>query len=246
MVESLLLRPLPYAHSDRLIYIGPKTDKLQFSNTSWLNYRDIREQSHCVQAVGAYVEDVAVVQTKDASNRVVAVRLTPSIFSMLGVQPLLGRMFTEAEGQAGGPYAVMLSEGLWRDTFKADPEIVGKSVRIGGVVHTVVGVMPYRMSFPEDAGPDLQKGVWLPMQPTPEMLKDRGYNFTAIVGELRPGVTAEQAQAEMDIIAQRIIHDDPNDIHSRFGLRVTPYLRLLTVQVRPVLLALLERSRWCC
>ena len=239
VVESVLLRPLPYAHSDRLIYIGPKTDKLQFSNTSWLNYRDIREQSQCFQAVGAYVEDVTVVQTEDASNSVVAIRLTPSIFSMLGVQPLLGRIFTEAEGQANGPNVVMLSEGLWRDTFKTDPSIIGQSVRIGGVVHTVVGVMPYRMSFPEEAGPDLQKGVWFPMQPTPEMLKERGYNFTAIVGELRPGATAEQAQAELDIIVQHIAHDNPNDIHSGFGLRVTSYLRLLTVQVRPVLLALL-------
>jgi predicted permease len=239
VVESVLLRPLPYAHSDRLIYIGPKTDKLQFSNTSWLNYRDIREQSQCFQAIGAYVEDAAVIQTKDASNSVAAIRLTPNIFSMLGVQPLLGRMFTEAEGQAGGPSVVMLSEGLWRDNFNTDPDIVGQSVRIGGVVHTVVGVMPYRMTFPEEAGPDLQKGVWLPMQPTPEMQKERGYNFTAIVGELRPGTTAEHAQAELDIIVQNIIHDNPNDIHSGFALRVTPYLRLLTVQVRPVLLALL-------
>jgi putative ABC transport system permease protein len=239
VVESVLLRPLPYTNSERLTYVGPKTDTLQFSNTSWLNYRDIREQSHSFQSVGAYVQDVAVVQTKDASTSVSAVRLTPSIFSMLGVRPLLGRMFTEAEGQAGGPHAVMLSEGLWRDVFKADPEIVGQSVRIGGVGHTIVGVMPYRMSFPEDAGPDVRKGVWLPVQPTPEMLKDRGYNFTVIVGELRPGVTAEQAQAELDIIAQRIIHDNPNDVHSRFSFRVTPYLTLLTLQVRPVLLTLL-------
>jgi MacB-like periplasmic core domain len=99
-----------------------------------------------------------------------AVRLTPSIFLMLGVQPIVGRMFTETEGQAGGPAVVMLSEGLWRNTFKADPNIVGRSVRIGGVGHAVVGVMPYSMSFPEETGPDLQKGVWLPLQPTPEML----------------------------------------------------------------------------
>ena len=158
---------------------------------------------------------------------------------MLGVQPIVGRMFTEAKGQANGPKVVMLSEGLWRDVFKADPNIVGRSVRIGGVGHIVVGVMPYKMSFPEEAGPDLQKGLWLPLQPTPEMQKDRGYNFTEIVGELQPGVTAEQAQAELDIIAQQIIRDNPNDVHSRFSFSVTPYLRLLTVQARPVLLALL-------
>jgi hypothetical protein len=103
VVENVLLRPLPYANSERLIYIGPKTDKLQFANTSWMNYRDIREQSHSFQALGVYTQDVAVVQTKDASTSVSAVRIRPSVFSMLGVQPLIGRMFTEAEGQPNGP-----------------------------------------------------------------------------------------------------------------------------------------------
>jgi putative ABC transport system permease protein len=239
VVESVLLRPLPYAQSERLMFIAPKTDKLQFSNTSWLNYRDIRGQSHSFQALGAYSQDVAVLQTKDVSTAASAVRVTPSIFPMLGVPPLLGRVFTEAEGQPGGPAVVMLSEGLWRETFKADPDIIGRAVRIGGVTHTVVGVMPRRMTFPEEAGPDFQKGLWLPLQPTPEMLKDRGYNFTEIVGQLRPDVTAKQAQAELEIIAQRIHRENPDRVSSDFRFRATTYLQSLTVQVRPVLLALL-------
>ena len=239
VVESVLLRPLPYAQSERLMFIAPKADKLQFWNTAWLNYRDIRDQSHSFQALGAYTQDVAVIQTNDASTAASAVHVTSSIFPMLGVPPLLGRVFTEAEGQPGGPAVVILSEGLWRDTFKADPGIVGRAVRIGGVPHTVVGVMPRVMRFPEEAGADFQKGLWLPLQPTPEMLKDRGDNFTEVVGQLRPGVTAKQAQAELDIIAQRIHRESPDLVTSTFRFRVTPYLQLLTVQVRPVLLALL-------
>jgi putative ABC transport system permease protein len=239
VIENVLLRPLPYAGANRLVSIAPKTDKLQFTNTSWKNYVDIREQSHCFQALGAYVQDVSVIQTKDASTAASAARVTPSVFPMLGVQPLFGRVFTEEEGQAGGPAVVILSEGLWRGTFRADPDVVGRTVRIGGISHTVIGVMPRNMTFPEEIGPDLQNGVWAPLQPTPEMLKKRGYNFTSIVGQLRPGLTAKQAQTELDIVAQRIRHDDPDGVHSDFGFRATPYLQLLTIQVRPVLLALL-------
>jgi hypothetical protein len=71
---------------------------------------------------------------------------------------LLGRTFTEAEGQMGGPEVVLLSEGLWRQSFQADPDIVGKAVRIGGKPHTVVGVMPSSFYFPESMGPELHKG----------------------------------------------------------------------------------------
>jgi putative ABC transport system permease protein len=239
VIENILLRPLPYADSSRLVSIAPRTDKLQFANTSWRNYLDIRDQSHTFEAFGAYVPDVAVIQTKEASTAASAVRVTPSVFPMLGVSPLLGRVFSEEEGRVGGPAAVILSEGLWRRTFRADPDVIGRAVRIAGVSHTVIGVMPRSMTFPEEVGPDLQNGMWMPLQPTPEMLKERGYNFTAIVGRLRPGATANQAQTDLDIVAQHIRHDDPDGVHSDFGFRATPYLQLLTVQVRPVLLALL-------
>jgi predicted permease len=237
VVESVLLRPLPYAHADRLTYVAPAGDQLGFSNTSWLNYRDIREQSRSFQAVGLYASDVTVVESKDGSLSVNAPRVTPNIFSMLGMPTLLGRTFTEAEGQPGGPPVVLLSEGLWRQSFNADREIVGRPLRIGGVARTVVGVMPQTMRFPEEAGPDIQKAVWLPLQPTPEMLKERGYSLFSIVGQLRPGISQKQSQAELDTIAQRIRRDNPS--LSDFGFHATLYRELLTGPVRPVFYALL-------
>jgi hypothetical protein len=170
VIESVLLRPLPYAHSDRLLFIGPPADKPSFGATSWLNYRDIRAQSKLLKDVAGYAEDLSVLESQDGSQSVVAPRVTTNLFSMLGAQPLLGRTFTQAEGETGGPAVVILSEGLWRQSFHADPGIVGQVVKIGATPHTVVGVMPDRFHFPEDMGPDLQKGVWLPLQPTAEML----------------------------------------------------------------------------
>jgi hypothetical protein len=174
VIESVLLRPLPYRHSDRLVYIGPPTDNPGYSATSWLNYRDVRAQSKLLQDVAGYSEDVSVVETQDVSQAVAAPHVTTNLFSMVGAQPLLGRTFTEAEGQSGGPAVVLLSESLWRGTFHADAGIAGQAIKIGGQPHTIVGVMPRSLHFPEELGPDLEKGVWLPLQPTPAMLKDRG------------------------------------------------------------------------
>lgn len=126
VVQSVLLRPLPYAHSERLVFIGPASSKPGFGASSWLNYRAIRDQSRLLQQVAGYSEDVSVVESQDTSQSVVAPRVTPNLFAMLGARPLLGRAFTAAEGQTGGPNVVILSEGLWRESFHADPNIVGE------------------------------------------------------------------------------------------------------------------------
>src|SRR5437879_5768463 len=185
VIESVLLRPLPYPHSDRLVYVGSGVDKSSFSSTSWLNYRDIHTQSTLLQDAAGYTEDVSVLETRDGSQSILAPHVTTNLFPMLGARPLLGRTFIEAEGQTGGPLAAVLSEGLWRESFHADPGIVGQGVTISGKTHTVVGVMPQSFHFPEQVGADLQKGVWIPLQPTATMLTDRGYNFFNIRSEER-------------------------------------------------------------
>jgi predicted permease len=236
VIQNVLLRPLSYPHSDRLVYIGPKADKPGFSSTSWLNYTDIRNQSRILQAVAGYSEDVSVVEAQDGSVSVAGPRVTPNLFSMLGVKPILGRTFTEAEGQSNGSSVAILTEDLWRDTFHSDPLIVGKTIRAGGVTRTVVGVLPASFHFPESMGPDAHNALYLPLQPTGEMLKDRGYSFFSIVGELRPGATVAQLQQELDAIARRI----PRDKADRpVAFRADLYQELLTGPVRPVLYALL-------
>jgi len=234
VIESVLLRPLPYAHSERLIYVGRGNDP-SFSATSWLNYRDIHDQSRLLADVAGYSEDVSVLQTRDASQSVAAPHVTANLFSMLGARPLLGRTFTEAEAQSGGPLAVLLSESLWRQNFHADPGIVGQAAKIGGRAYTVVGVMPQSFRFPDTMEPDIQKGVWVALQPTEAMLKDRGYNFLNVIGDLRPGISITQAQQELNAIAAHMQVDGSLGPAS-FG--ATFYRELLTGPVRPVLYAL--------
>jgi hypothetical protein len=152
VVESVLLRPLPYAHAERLLYIGPAGSQ-SLGSTSYLNYRDIRDQAQRLSAVAGYSEDVSVVQGTDGAVSVTAPRLTTNLFALLGAQPLLGRVFTPEEGQSNGPQVALLSEGLWRQNFNADPAIIGRTVKIGGIERTVVGVMPASFRYPEQMGP---------------------------------------------------------------------------------------------
>jgi putative ABC transport system permease protein len=234
VIEGVLLRPLPYAHADRLVSIG-SGNGTGISSTSWMNYHDIRAQSKLLNNVAGYSEDISVVQNQDESRSVVAPRVTTNLFSMLGAQPMLGRTFTDAEGQAGGSQVVLLSEGLWRESFHSDPGIVGRILKIGGTSHTVVGVMPDAFRFPEQMGSDVHKGVWLPMQPTNEMLKDRGYHFFNAVGELRPGVSNVRVQRELDAIAAHIPRSKDE---SAISFRSEFYQEVLTGPVRPVLYGL--------
>jgi putative ABC transport system permease protein len=236
VIESVLLRPLPYQHSDRMVYIGP-ADGDSFQSTSWITYRDVQEQAQKFENVALFSEDVGVVQGKEGSVSVVTPGVTPNVFKLLGVKPLVGRTFTEEEGQTGGPQVVLLSEGLWRQAFNADRDIPGKTIRVNGKPRTVVGVMPAGFRFPESMGEDLHKGLWLPIQATTEMRKDRGSHFFYIVAGLKPGVTMAQGQAELGAIAQHIRQIDPEK-GKNIAFRIANYHEMLTGSVREVFLAL--------
>ena len=242
VVESVLLRPLPYTNAERLVSIGPAGTggaEDRPGSTSWLNYRDIGAQAQTLSAVAGYSEDLGVVQGHDGSLSVVTPGVTSNLFTMLGAQPLLGRTFSEDEGKTGGPHAVIISEGLWRQAFGSDPQIIGRSIRVNAQPRTVVGVMPRSFRFPETLGPDdLNKGLWLPLQPTQEMLSERGYSFFLIVGQLKPGATVAQLRSELKPIAKRIRQSDPKATHD-IPFIAGSYQRILTGDVRGVLIALL-------
>jgi len=234
VIESVLLQSLPYVHADRLLYVSPSKDP-GFTTTSWLNWRDIRDQSRQMAAVAAYSEDIAVVADRGGTQSVVAPHVTTNLFSMLGAHPLLGRVFADSDGLQGGPEVALLSEGLWRERFHSDPAIVGKAIQISGKTATIVGVMPQSFRFPEQTGPDVAKGLWLPIQPTEEMLRDRGYHFFSIVAAMREGATQAKVQEELNSIASRIPRRDSGDSYTFFA---TPYQEVLTGPVRPVLYGL--------
>ena len=235
VVESVLLRPLPYQHPERLVALGHVGEG--FTSTSWLNYRDIRDQSHSLAGMAGYSEDVGVVQGKNGSVSVLTPGVTVNLFEMVGAKPLLGRGFSAEEGQTGGPQSVVISEGLWREVFSGDENIIGSTIRVNARPRTVVGVMPASFRFPESLGADMRKGLWQPLQPTEEMLKERGYHFFMILGQLKPGVTLSQAQSEANAIAKHITQADPEHA-SNLEFPLAYYQEMLTGPVKPVFIGL--------
>jgi putative ABC transport system permease protein len=236
VVQSVLLRPLPYLDANTLLQICSSAAD-SGGLLSWLDYRDIRDDTGILNGVAAYSNDVGVIQSNDASVSVVTTEVTPNLFELLGVRPLRGRTFNEEEGQTNGPPAVLLSEDLWRNTFGADPALVGKRVRVNGQERTVAGVMPKDFRFPESGGQDVAKGVWLPIQPTREMLHDRGYRFFTILARPIPGATVPQVQSKLRWISARIRAAD-SKADRTLEFRAVPYLEIVTGPVRAVFLAL--------
>lgn len=236
VVESVLLRPLPYAQPDRLVRIGTPNGS-GLGNTSWPNCRDVQKQIRTMDAVACYAGDVGVVRGRNGSDTVLMPAVTPNLFQMLGVRPILGRTFSAEEGQPGGSQAAILSEGLWKSAFNGDPNILNHPILLNGQPRAVVGVMPHGFRFPESAGPDLEKGLWIPLQPTQEMTTDRGDSFFAIIGRLKPGVTLPQNRGDVNAIAERIREQNPKTAES-LSFHAIPYQEMLTGPVTPVFLAL--------
>lgn len=236
VVESVLVRSLPYANAERMVFVGSAGGQ-GFNSRSYKDYHDIREQSKNLEAVGAYSEDVGVVQTGDGSVSVATPRMSPGMFRMLGAQPLMGRTFTEEESRRGGPLAVVLSQQLWQESFHSDPEILSKTIRVNNIPAAVVGVMPRSFRFPDSMGSDVDKCAWLVMQPTEEMEKVRGYDLFTIVGKLKPGVSLAVLNSELQAIAKQIRESD-TEAGPKFGFRASNYQEMVTGPVGPVMLAL--------
>ncbi len=239
VIESVLLRPLPYYAAGRLVIAGPPGETVDdWDNTSWKNLQDIRQRSHVFDDVAGYQPDLAIIQAGDGGNRVIGPRLTANLLSMLGARPALGRIFNEADGQPGAPLTVILSNALWREQYKADPAILGRAIRIGDVPHTVIGVMPRSFHFPDTNMYSDTPAVWMLFQPTREMQTDRGENFITLLGRLKPGVTLAQARADLTGTAKSIERDDPKEAKN-LRLTAVPYQGAVTHAVRPVFIGLL-------
>ncbi|HEY6249122.1 MAG TPA: ABC transporter permease [Candidatus Angelobacter sp.] len=236
VIDSVMLRPLDYPDGDRIMAIttGGAEQGNAVQTTSWLNYRDLREQSRQFRAVAGYTIDVPVVRTAQESQVTLAVKATATLFDVLGVQPTIGRPFLDSDNQPGAPNVVILSSGFWREHFGSDPHAIGQQVHVGNDPYTVVGVMPDSFRF---QGNDISSGVWLPFQPDPEALKDLSSNFLYLLGSLRPGVSRQAAQAEITSITNGIAQKDPEHAKN-LAFRLIPFRDVVTARARLAFLAL--------
>ncbi len=204
VVQAVLLRPLPFHEPDRLVRIWELTrdgDRFSFSDP---NYLDLRAASRAAQRLAAYNDlgASAVLADGGEPQRIAAVPVSASLTDVLGVRPQVGRMFSEDEDRPGmAERFIVLSDGLWRRRFGAEPGIVGRAVTLDGAPYVVTGVMPPRFDFPGGAE------AWVPLAADPR--SERGDKDLAVIGRLAPGATLAQLGGELREIARRLSDAHP-------------------------------------
>jgi predicted permease len=247
VVNAVLLRSLPFAHSGRIVAIGESLPG--FSSTMPMNapdYRAFSERQRSFEALAIYGNKHFDLTGEGRPERVEGARISSSLFPLLGVPPRIGRAFTNEE-ETAGHNLVILSDGLWKRHFGSDPNIVGRTVALDRVPHTVVGVMPAGFEFPlkgQQWNNDPAE-LWVPMAFTAAEIQGWGnmYNHS-VLARLKPGVMLSQAQADADSTMAQLEKLYPAEfvayLNARhIGATLTPLSTAITGDVRAPLLVLL-------
>ncbi|HSE21319.1 MAG TPA: ABC transporter permease [Pyrinomonadaceae bacterium] len=235
VVNHVLLRPLPYKDPGRLVMVWEDASKSGYprDTPSAANYVDWRDQNQVFEGMAAFSAESFNLTGAGDPERLEGIRVSANLFPLLGVEPQVGRVFTAAEDQPNSQRVVLLSYGLWQRRFGGDPNIAGKPLTLNGETHLVVGVMPARFQFPTS-----DNQVWVPIAFTPEEAANREIKFLEVVARLKPGITLEQAQADMSTIASRLAQQYP-ETNVDIGAAVTSLHEHLVGDIKPALLILL-------
>ncbi|MCZ6916489.1 MAG: ABC transporter permease [Gemmatimonadetes bacterium] len=247
VVYGVLLRPLPYDDSDRLVNVwNDLIEERQFLPAVHpADFRDYQQMSETFQefaaASGAQAVGVQGVLTGEGPpQHVDASSVTHNFFRVLGVDPILGRHFTEDEEAVNGPNVVILSHELWSTRYGRDSSLVGKSVQLDSQPYTVVGVLPagFRLLLPDEAFLVKHSDLWVPLQQDYNSLPPRNWTWFTVLGRLQQDIHLEQAQAEMDRIAEELRATYPAHANSGMQIRLVPFHHDIVKQARPALLTL--------
>ncbi len=233
VVDTVLLKPLPYEEPDRLVRVfgAVPAQGDERGPTSLPDYFEWKRESRSLESFAGFVRwSYNLVGDDGTAQRVWGAYATADLFRTMRVKPVVGRMFLPEEDRPGGDRVVVLSHGLWQSLFAKAPDVAGNSLRLDDVEHTIVGVMPLGFEFPSDAR------LWVPLGMGPDSFP-RSTRFLRIVARMAPGVSLEKAQAEMSAIAHRqeLAYPESN---AGQEVRLVSLREHLVGDVRPALLVL--------
>ncbi|MEY2488028.1 MAG: hypothetical protein QOH39_3676 [Verrucomicrobiota bacterium] len=242
VVDGVLLHPLPYPDSDHILSVSQtvRSTGVSTQDSSPANYLDWLSQNKVFSHMAASRGGQGNLTEGDRPERVRMTVATASFFPLFGVNPILGRTLLPTDEKAGNANVVVLSYGLWERRFGCDRSVIGRDIKLNGEPHTVVGVMP------PDFSPDDYGELWLPspwgvpanaLRPAEDPRASRSSNYLDVWARLRPGVTLEQARAEMNAMMLRLEKQYPND-DMGVGIALTPLHEEMVSGIRPVLLVL--------
>jgi predicted permease len=235
VIYAFLLRPLPYAEPEKLVMLQSRST--QTGSDLGVNYLDFVDW----QKQNRGFADIAFFNLRWNGNLEPAggttetlktTFTTANLFTLLGVEPVLGRNLTRADDELNAPKVMLISERLWKRSFGGDPGVIGRDARLDGTPRTIVGVMPAGFRFPS------QTDLWVPMASVFGRGDDRSWRADQAIGRLKPDVTAQLAQAEMTVIAERLAQQYP-DTNKEIGAAVIPLRDHFAGDVRFSLLLLL-------
>jgi len=243
VVDALLLRPLPYPQADRLAAVWLHSPGIGIFR-DWPSpgqYIDIQNENHSFELMALAQSRPFTLAGREQSERIDGLRAQSSLLKMLGAKPQLGRLLLPQEDQPGKPAVAILSNQLWERSFNSDQEIVGKSITLDGNPFTVAGVLQRGFMLNAEVmpseGPMDKMDVFLPLPLGADAVQKRGDENYNIVVRLKPGVSVQQAQADINVIASRIREKDKRDLS--FGMHVVGLQEQVVGDVRRALLVLL-------
>jgi putative ABC transport system permease protein len=249
LIDGILLRPLPFHDPARLVQLG---EHVGGNSGIGITARDIRAYSteaDAFSSLGAFTGKTFLLSGGPTPENLAAARLTPSVFSTLGVEPLLGRVFSQQEDESRAQVAV-ISYGLWTDRYHRDPRVIGTTIELDRKPYTIVGVMPQTFEFPLQVRRLNQAQLWVPMSLTVDELSEASAGFWGyqMVARLKDGVTLSQAAQDADRVSRNIMRSFPPSM-SKIQIRgdvalisdvftgdTKPLLRVLLIAVSVVLL----------
>jgi predicted permease len=234
VVDAVLVAPLPYADPDRLVMVWEDSSHIGFprNTPAPANWADWKKQNTVFTDVAALRGGRYSITGDGPPEQAQARRVTASLWSVLGVEPLIGHTFT-AEEERTDPHLVVLSYGLWQRRYAGDRGVIGRKVLLDAEPYTVVAVMPAGFAFPTRL-----VDLWTPIAFTPRDLEARGSHYLNCVARLKPTATALQAESEMRVIMKRLEAEHP-DTNRHVGAVVVPLREQISGDARPLLIALL-------
>src|SRR5436190_1072910 len=234
LVDGVLLRPLPFPDAERIIYIEGKNPAagITESNTSFLDFTDWSQQTDLFASTAAYWTGEAHLGADGAEpERVPRAGVTAGFFSVLGVQPVLGRTFVRDDDKGWPQTVAIISHGLWKRRFGSDPAIIGKQVQMSSMPLTIIGIMPPGFEYPE------QTQIWVPTAVNLSQ-EPRDNRVWSAIARLNPGIDLKQAQTHLSAISAQL-DKQFHQTNNGWDVNLSPLQERLVREVKPSLLALL-------
>ena len=238
-INTLFLRPLSYPEPEQLVRVwGSFPERgLDRANVSWPRFQAWRDQQQSFTEFSAQSFTGFTLTGRGDPENLNGVRVTENFFRALGVQPLLGRVFTPDEDRPGGANVAVLTHTFWQKRFGGDPNILGQSITLNGTPFTVIGIMPTSLKFPF-----IQTHVFLPrvfeQEGIPPDVIERGTGYLTILARMKPGVTLKAAEEQMRVADRRYQTAQADKVDAKAGMSVVSFHEDLVGQQRPMLLTL--------